>query len=155
MANITVGVFYQHSNPFNFVSNIFYSYFACGWINEKNLSTLFEMKLNHEINWSWNQKTLISNLVYSWFKIKSTRRMILYDSVWDIFTPGACDQELSQNIYRSFTLGTNCHKKLWARVISKYLILHTCNFIKNSLHQRCSNCNFRNSFEFLEDIWKV
>ena len=40
---------------------IFFSYFECGWNYERNLSTrLFEIKLNHEINLSWNIKKFFS-----------------------------------------------------------------------------------------------
>ena len=57
LANIIVGVFYRHTKPFNFVSNMFFSYFACGWKYERNFSArLFVTKLNHEINWSWHYK---------------------------------------------------------------------------------------------------
>ena len=40
-------IFYQHRNPFNFVSNIlfFIMYLACGWNCGGNFLALFEMKL--------------------------------------------------------------------------------------------------------------
>ena len=50
-------IFYQHINTLIFVSNIFFP-LLCMWI--ENMSATFQMKLNHEITWSWNQKKLIS-----------------------------------------------------------------------------------------------
>ena len=62
-------LFYQHSYPFNSVSNISFYFFA--WKNyEGNLSSLFEIKLNHDITSSWNQKVLISRQVFSCFNVK-------------------------------------------------------------------------------------
>ena len=74
LSNMLVRVFHQHRNPFNFISNIFFSYFECGWHYKRNMSArLFEIKLNHEINWSWNIKNWFPLIFNSWF---STRQFV-------------------------------------------------------------------------------
>ena len=57
---------YQHSNPFNFVSDIFVNFFW--WYNYGgNLSFLFEIEVNHEVIWSWNKKHWFPDqIISSW-----------------------------------------------------------------------------------------
>ena len=144
-----VPFFYQQRDPFNFVSDIFVNFFA--WKNYKgNLSALFEIKLNHEItNWSCNQK--IKNIFIS-------RPTYLLVQCWIIF----CD-----NFWDMFPLGITCDRKVWPKVISKYLqevtrkfksyslilakVLHTCNFIKSTLHMNTLLAIFR----ILPNSWKT
>ena len=79
----------------------------------RNLSALFEMKLNQEINWAWNQKILIF--------------LVWCDNFWDTFTLGTTsnkklyDQKLSQNICRRLP-----EPQLWYSLILEKMQILFC-----------------------------
>ena len=95
---ILYGISCKHSIRSFYWHRFFFIFFQIFFIitldvgGGRNLSAHFEMKLNQEINWAWNQKILIF--------------LVWCDNFWDTFTLGTTsnkklyDQKLSQNICR-------------------------------------------------------
>ena len=103
------------------------------------LPTLLEMKLNHEIVWSWNQKINLSQ--HQVIKIKLSRGFKVKWFCVIIFMW----QKTMTKSYVQLSLVTS--KLILAKVI------HVCNFIKDVLYHGGSTCKFVNFSQFLENLW--
>ena len=86
-------IFYRNKIPFNFLSNLYFS-LLCIWIELlRKVSALFEMKLNHQITLSWNQKDFyFENSLYrglKWLSIYS-----IYSKLYILILLTVCNRNV-------------------------------------------------------------